>query len=555
MDLPLVVKMILMYIWIIAIPMILLGINYIVSIGGGLERQYAESKKSALLQSADFIKNELGIVEFCTSCIQYNNGVLEYIEHQDFSTSDGVAVYMETVRPAFEQLKSINGHFESIRAYRMLFDGMNDIHYVLNASDQPNLDLLGAMNLRDLRLFIELEEGETVCRLYKVLYNGKYTHQIGYTEVVAPFDELFGSLGFFGEDECVVVGGPDGRLYRAARSEGGGLYLEPCDAAPQMDHCEQADIEQVGIRLIYCFNRMQLLSAREMITCIAFVVTMLLLLVVLFLITYRSITRRIANFTNHLRTSEPLKPYEGDPYRDEIGQMVRRFNKTIVRQNQLTEEIRQKELLVGQAQYYALQSQIQPHFLYNTLENIDMLIAMGQGRTASKMIALFGKILRYNVSRSREKTTLGSEMDHISDYLKLYAFRMSESFAYRVEMPPELRDVSCPYCMLQPLIENCFKHGFLGDIENPFVHITAYEIEDRVEILIRDNGQGADSEQIETLNRALQSGDEESASGESIGLRNVNNRIRFLCGKDCGLRIAGGENGFSIVIKLRNARA
>lgn len=551
LDMPLVYKMVLMYIFIIFIPMVLLGVNYISTIGKSLERQYADGKRNILLQSTEFVEKELGMVEFCTSCIQYNNSLLEYIEYLDFSTADGVAAYLETVRPVFEQLRSINGRFEAIRVYRKLLEGKNDIHYVLNRSEQPNLQSLGEMNLRDIRLFLSGDGGATTCRLYKVLYNGKYSRQIGYTEVVCPFEEMFGSLNFFGEGERVTLRTADDQLWLVERGASGGLYLESRTAIPEADRYETAELPQLGIQLTYCYGNLHILSTREMVTSIAFVVTMLVLLVVLFLITYSSITRRIANFTNHLRTSGALVPYENDPFCDEIGQMIRRFNKTIIRQNQLTEEIYQKERLAGQAQYYALQSQIQPHFLYNTLENIDMLIAVGDNRAASKMIALFGKILRYNVSRTQEKTTLGDEMDHIEDYLKLYAFRMSEDFRYQVEMPPELRPVACPYCMLQPLIENCFKHGFRHETLKPWIRIAASRDGVMADILIEDNGRGITKEQAGALNEALLQKNTGQAAGSSIGLQNVHDRIRLLCGEGCGLRVISKENGFAIVIRLK----
>ena len=555
LNLPLVWKMVLMYMLVIALPMVLLSANFIFTIGHSLEKQYTEGKREALEQSADFIGNKLGIVEFCTGAIQYNSSLIEYIEHQDFSTADGVAAYLEVVRPAFEQLKSINSHFETIRVYRMSFEALNDIRYVLNREDQPNLEKLGTMNLRDLRLFFESEGEKTTCLAYKVLYNGKYTHQIGYTEVVSPLDELFGALGFFQSGESIYLTTSGGELYLFARNEKGELYLQPRSRMAKTDYCMEVDIPKANIRLSYCFERMELLGTREMLMCIVFVVTMLALLSVLFLLTYRSITRRIADFTNHLHTSKPLMPYEKDPYQDEIGQMIQRFNKTIIRQNQLTEEIYQKEKLVSQAQYYALQSQIQPHFLYNTLENIDMLIAIGQGKTASKMIALFGKILRYNVSYNKATTLLGNEMDHIADYLKLYSFRMSEDFRYSVELPEALRKVVCPYCMLQPLIENCFKHGFKENVENPYIHIWAKTNGDKVEVLIEDNGRGISEEEARKLNETLESSGEEETSGESVGLRNVNHRIRLLCGADCGLKVKPMQNGFAIVIELNDRTA
>ena len=567
LDLELSKKMIVLYVFLLLLPMLLCGYSYFYAMSKRLGEQYDASKSGIFERSVNSIENNLDVVDYCARCVQTNAGVVRYIESMDFSNAQGVGAYLEEVRPVFAQLRAVNGDYDTLCVYRKLLEGRNDPDDVLNADQQPNLERLARMNLKDIRLlFTEsrpdraAEAGRAVektglrCHLYKMLYSDKYTYQIGYFEIVCSVDKLLGPLGFFGEGETLALRLPDDTCWRLYREESGALAVAPLAEADGLQGMLSLELPRLGAHVYYGYPPLHVLERQEMMYSILLMAALLVLMSALFLVTNRSVTSRVTNFTLHLQTQSSLTPYAGDAYRDEIGQMIERFNQNIERQIQLGEEVKQRDRLVSQAQYYAMQSQIRPHFLYNTLESIDMLIAVNENQKASKMIALFGRILRYNMSKNREISTLGEEARHITDYLRLYAFKMPEDFRYTVEIAEAMRSIVCPYCMLQPLVENSLKHGFQVQKPGMRVCITAAMRGDLAELEIRDNGCGVTRKKAESINAALSGPCADAQDGRSIGLKNVADRIRLLCGERSSLRVLPREDGFSILIVLTAKR-
>lgn len=558
-DMKLFQKMMFFYVVLLCIPVLVIGTCYIGISYRQLNRQYQKNKEDILEQSRYSIDNALTQVSFCVNSFQYNTGVLQYVDRYDFSTAEGASGWLGVVKPAFEQLKAANPAFDRICIWRKYAKESNDPRYVLNVADNAELQELMPFRYGALKIVFETEAQHTDCRIYASLYDFNTRQEIGYVEADCGFDTLFYPLNYVKPPEVLLLTQGE-QSYRVQRDEKGTVYMTPfLEEDMPSGHKVTARMDSLDLTLDYYYSDFKALSNSTMLAMLAGVVLLFLFFTAVYYAFYTSITRRITNLTGHMLhdAKERMTPYEEDPNEDEIGSMVRVYNQTVNRMNSLIEELFQKERLVNQAQYYAMQSQIQPHFLYNTLENIDMLIEVGENEKASRMMAVFGKILRYNLSRKRELSTVGEEIAHIRDYLDLYSFRMRADFDYRIEMADACKHIVCPYCILQPVVENCFKHGFRYLERALWVHVRAYCREEFIVLEVEDNGLGISGERLKEVKDELQDaeagdgGKEGTGDDASIGLDNVKRRICLLCGEGSGLWIEPKEEGCIVRMRIK----
>ena len=217
------------------------------------------------------------------------------------------------------------------------------------------------------------------------------------------------------------------------------------------------------------------------------------------------------------------------------------------------EEKLQSVRQTADAQMHALQSQINAHFLCNTLNAINMSAAEQGNEEVSMMLRMLSNIMRYAYSRSYEAVTLGDEVNWASQYLALQKFRLMDVFNYRVDFPEEYLEWPCCKLFLQPFLENSIRHGFAEKQSGCFISITGRMEDDRMRIDITDNGCGMTQEQQEKI-RAILSGDASMhMEGTGIGIENVAARLRIYYGSKLliTMRSAPGEGtGFTIFLPL-----
>ncbi|MBM7565949.1 sensor histidine kinase [Paenibacillus sacheonensis] len=229
--------------------------------------------------------------------------------------------------------------------------------------------------------------------------------------------------------------------------------------------------------------------------------------------------------------------------RDEIGQLGNQFNRMIVRIDDLIQDIYGMETKKKEAELHALQSQINPHFMYNTLESIRMAAELNDDTDAADMLAILGKLLRYSISDLNEKVTLGSEINHIRYYVELLNYRYPERFELTVDVPEALVDYELLKLVLQPIVENAIYHGMDDNKPRMAITASAWETERAVCIRITDDGIGMDEATLERLRHSMNGA--ESAEGTNyapfkrsgLGLRNVNERIRLHYGANFGIAV------------------
>ncbi|GIP28845.1 sensor histidine kinase YesM [Paenibacillus sp. J23TS9] len=240
-------------------------------------------------------------------------------------------------------------------------------------------------------------------------------------------------------------------------------------------------------------------------------------------------------------------------HRDEIGQLGNQFNRMLSRIQHLIDDIYQIESQKKEAEMQALQSQINPHFVYNTLETIRMTAELNDDTDAADMISILGKMLRYSIGgKIHDEVPLREEIDHVIHYVQLLNYRYPNRFELHLDIPEPLMRYAIIRLLFQPIVENAVYHG-LDDLKLKMnIWIEAEMTPRLTRMTIRDDGCGMDEGSLETLNQSLQAAAAPRREGNGgIGLRNVHERIRLQYGSSYGMRVFSRLGaGTEVVIEL-----
>jgi len=181
-----------------------------------------------------------------------------------------------------------------------------------------------------------------------------------------------------------------------------------------------------------------------------------------------------------------------------------------------------------------LQAQIQPHFLFNTLNTLTGLITLNENLKALDVTYSLSEILRYNLDSCGELVTLQEELRNVENYLHIKKIRFGDRLNYKVQVAPELMDVMMPYLTLQPLVENACVHGLEPKEGEGYILISARDLGDQVELVVEDNGLGFPPTILKNFPKSLR----ELDKNNSIGLINVHSRLQLCFGRGFGLKLS-----------------
>lgn len=236
--------------------------------------------------------------------------------------------------------------------------------------------------------------------------------------------------------------------------------------------------------------------------------------------------------------------------KDEIGILANSFNSMIQEINQLIKEKYQIELRQKNAELYALQSQINPHFMYNTLETIGYAVEEEEPEVVVRMVTVLGRMLRYSLNSKDKVVPISSELQHMKDYLTIQKFRFEDRIHFRIQEEIDTEKYYIPKFILQPIIENSIKYG-LDQLERCDITIIIRKtIDDEILLSIKDNGQGIDEHMLSKLKGSL-SKNPMVGRDSSFGLINVHARISMIFGEPYGLDISSKvKEGTEIHLKL-----
>jgi two-component system sensor histidine kinase YesM len=229
---------------------------------------------------------------------------------------------------------------------------------------------------------------------------------------------------------------------------------------------------------------------------------------------------------------------------DEVGQIQRHFRMMLQRINELIQENYVKQLMIKDTQFKALQAQINPHFLYNTLESINWMAKMSKQERISRMVESLGFLLRLSINEKEVVITLQRELEILQHYLIIQKLRFEERLNFSLQVPAHLNSCDVPKLSVQPIIENAIHYALEPKIE-PCTIVVSAQIQDNcLFISIADNGPGMSESFLEKLKTG-----EVKPQGTGLGLSNIRDRIKMLYGEEYGIKIES-DRGFGTIVTL-----
>ena len=251
------------------------------------------------------------------------------------------------------------------------------------------------------------------------------------------------------------------------------------------------------------------------------------------------ISKRITSPLNKLNKHMRLIQEKGELYRPlevegqkEIVVLSNAFNNMIAEIGVLMDKVLEEQREKRKTEFRALQTQINPHFLYNTLDSIIWLSESNKNEQVVEMIIALSKYFRLSISKGKNIITVSEELEHARNYLLIQKIRYSNKFDYKFEVDKEVSEESSVKLIIQPLIENAIYHG-IGTTAIGKIIIRAYREEDMMVFEVENNGYGLNQDQIDVIHSNIASTDKKT----SIGLKNVYRRLRLYYGERADLRI------------------
>lgn len=219
------------------------------------------------------------------------------------------------------------------------------------------------------------------------------------------------------------------------------------------------------------------------------------------------------------------------PFQDEISEAGHQFNRMLGTIDQLIAEVRETEKEKRKAEVKALQAQIDPHFLYNTLNTVFWKCEMEEYEDVKEMVVSLSMLFRLGLNNGHEMTTLGKELEHVRQYLYIQQKCYEDLFEYSIEADPELFEVPMLKILLQPLVENSILHGMKKMKEKGIIRIIVQRDHPYIVIRVIDNGMGMN------VDRVNQQVDEPSNLRQSYALSNVRSRLQLYYGEEASLTL------------------
>ncbi|MCR5667777.1 MAG: sensor histidine kinase [Lachnospiraceae bacterium] len=226
--------------------------------------------------------------------------------------------------------------------------------------------------------------------------------------------------------------------------------------------------------------------------------------------------------------------------RNELDQLGESFNTMVNEIDFLIQDIKREQKNKRKMELSLLQSQINPHFLYNTLDTILWLTDSGDKENAVKMLTSLSSFFRSTLSKGRENITVGEEIRHIQSYLEIQQFRYHDILEYEISVPEEMHHYHIMKLSLQPLVENALYHGIKNKRGKGKISISGWMDGLDLLLFVRDNGIGMTEEELTNLREAVDGEGQQAKpvdSGHGFGLRNVQQRLKLRYGEEYGIQI------------------
>lgn len=299
-----------------------------------------------------------------------------------------------------------------------------------------------------------------------------------------------------------------------------------------------ATINSNGWKIIFFHHFKEIISGSNQLLLFT-IGAFLISFIVIFLISMRLSNKIVGpikglvNQMEHVQENSKLLNLESRTDLVEIDSLYSGYNFMISQIETLTLAKYEAELRQKEAEFKALQAQINPHFLNNILQMIQSLAVLKQTNEICTITTALGELLEYSIYERKEQVKLFQEMEYIKRYLEIQKIRLGDSFCYTVHLDHSLNNYEVPKFILQPLVENAIIHGLNG-MEHKMLSVDCFSLNSKVFLVVQDNGIGIEEARLKQIRIEMLNITKKS---NSIGLSNVNHRIKLLFGAQYGLEI------------------
>ena len=236
----------------------------------------------------------------------------------------------------------------------------------------------------------------------------------------------------------------------------------------------------------------------------------------------------------------------------EAKQLSESLNTMIDKINELLEQVKKEQIRIRKAEFELLQAQINPHFLYNTLDTIIWLAESDEQKQVVHMVENLSDFFRTSLNQGKDIISIKEEIQHVRSYLEIQQMRYQDILEYEIDVPEEFYQNTIPKITVQPLVENALYHGIKNKRGKGKITVRGYREDSFFILEVRDNGIGMQTERLVQVRNALLY--KQLAESKVYGLYNVNERIRLNCGEEYGLRISSTyQEGTTVKILLPDA--
>ena len=270
---------------------------------------------------------------------------------------------------------------------------------------------------------------------------------------------------------------------------------------------------------------------------------------VIYFLLSRTVTRPVRRLVASMQKFE--KQAETFEYKADMSNVAEfqtlstSFEHMVLMIQSLVEKVHNEEIVLRKTELKALQAQINPHFLYNTLDSIQWMCEQDNSKDAVKMVGALAKLFRISISHGNEFIAISDELKHAESYLIIQSYRYKNQFTYSFDVDKSVLDCMCNKITIQPFIENAIYHGLDRMVDEGEIKIIVERRGKDIAIIVKDNGLGMTEEQCKAV---LQKGRSDS---KGIGVKNVDDRLKIYFGEEYGITIDSElDVGTTVTIKI-----
>lgn len=479
---------------------------------------------------------------------KYKQGVLELSRRSSLITQPIDADRLLTIRRTMKQMAASTGYSGELYildgSFNQVLVDTSELPVFLSDGAYGGWGILREIsnNPQRVTVMVEKDEENYLCIGSSIQKEGAL---IGYVIVLIPSDEF--SVLLTKVSPQTIIADSNGWIYLSNSYEftdALGRFDRSIEAADGFTKYNGRTYYMTGSAIENNLIRVYTVAeeGRSMAMFTMIILVVLFIFIAITIIVYNSSNRLARQSTSDIReiaeAFEQVKAGNLEKYIKTSS--IEEFQKIGEAYNIMLDGLKENKELVERvafAQVKQLESQFNPHFIFNTLDNIRFM-AMIDTKASDKMIVALSSILRYSISNAQEEVTVSEDMMYTEYYLSILKIRFNKRFTYKTDIEEGIEDCLIPKLMIQPLIENSVKYGFV-DRDSLSVSIKAYTEDDKLIFICKDDGIGMDEAQLEEIRSNISQPVNVSSH---MGIYNVHRRIRLMYREGYGVWIDSKKN-------------